>query len=106
MEKVEKAGTHVIFENKEVAAWVIHTQPQLKYKAGALHIIMMTLIGPISILEISSLIPQQKYDKVCLFVDKLMFSILLQSLLPWMGFQQNISLEGKCGHSYFTFGTG
>ena len=35
VEKVEKAGTHVIFDNKEVAAWIIHTHPQLKNKAGA-----------------------------------------------------------------------
>ena len=34
VEKVEKAGTHVIFENQEVAAWVVHSQPELKYKAG------------------------------------------------------------------------
>ena len=33
VEKVEKAGTHVIFDNQEVAAWVVHTQPELKYKA-------------------------------------------------------------------------
>ena len=36
VEKVEKAGTHVIFDNKEVAAWIIHTHPQLKNKAGAI----------------------------------------------------------------------
>ena len=36
MEKVEKAGTHVIFDNKEVAAWIIHTHPQLKNKASAI----------------------------------------------------------------------
>ena len=33
VEKVEKAGTHVIFDNKEVAAWIIHNQPKLKQKA-------------------------------------------------------------------------
>ena len=87
MEKVEKAGTHVIFDNQEVAAWVVHTRPELKYKAGyrVVSCVILTKIikrgntdvmsrlriifqiSLISFLETSSLISQQKFDKVCLF---------------------------------------
>ena len=34
VEDVHVGGTHVMFENKEVVAWTIKTDPQLKYKAG------------------------------------------------------------------------
>ena len=87
VEKVEKAGTHVIFDNQEVAAWVVHTRPELKYKAGyrvvscviltkiikrgntdvMLRLRIIFQISLISFLETSSLISQQKFDKVCLF---------------------------------------
>ena len=38
VEKVQEAGTHVMFENKEVVAWTIQNNQRLKNKVIEIHI--------------------------------------------------------------------